>query len=103
VYCNRSESAGNRDLAPASVILIVAGRAENASIDSCHVALMTILIFESTDSDSSRRFAMCMSIDPKQCISKFTAASRGLRCYCTPLVAVGDDKKKGKERKGKGH
>jgi len=27
-----------------------------------------------------------MSIVPKQCISKFTEASRGLRCYCTPLV-----------------
>jgi len=29
-----------------------------------------------------------MSIVPKQCISKFTAASCGLRCYCTPLVLV---------------
>jgi len=27
-----------------------------------------------------------MHILPKQCVSKFTAASRGLRCYCTPLV-----------------
>jgi len=27
-----------------------------------------------------------MSIVPRQCISKFTAASRGLRCYCAPLV-----------------
>jgi len=29
-----------------------------------------------------------MSIVPKQCVSKFTAASRGLRCYCTPLVCI---------------
>jgi len=35
------------------VILIVARSAENASVDSCHVALMTILVLESTDSDSS--------------------------------------------------
>ena len=27
-----------------------------------------------------------MSIVPKQCVSKFTEASRSLRCYCTPLV-----------------
>ena len=27
-----------------------------------------------------------MSIVHKQCVSKFTEASRGLRCYCTPLV-----------------
>ena len=30
-----------------------------------------------------------MSIVPKQCVSKFTEASRGLRCYCTPLVDIG--------------
>jgi len=29
-----------------------------------------------------------MSIVPKQCVSKFTAASRGLRCYSTPLVCI---------------
>jgi len=29
-----------------------------------------------------------MPIVPKQCVSKFTEASRGLRCYCTPLVFV---------------
>jgi len=28
-----------------------------------------------------------VSIVPKHCVSKFTAASRGLRCYCTPLVS----------------
>jgi len=27
-----------------------------------------------------------MSIVPKQCVYKYTSASRGLRCYCTPLV-----------------
>jgi len=37
------------------VILFVARSTENASVDSCHVARMTILILESTDSDSSRR------------------------------------------------
>jgi len=29
-----------------------------------------------------------MPILPKQCVLKFTAASRGLRCYCTPLVEL---------------
>jgi len=29
-----------------------------------------------------------MSIVPRECISKFTAASRDLRCYCTPLVVL---------------
>jgi len=61
VHRNRLESAGNRGLVPASVILIVAPgyRTENASVDSCHVARMAIL--ESTDSDSSRRLA-CVSV-----------------------------------------
>jgi len=54
--CKHHESARNRGLVPASVILIVA-RTEDASVDSCHVTLMTILILESTDSDSSSRLA----------------------------------------------
>jgi len=57
VYCNRLEWAGNRGFGPVSVILIVARSTENASVDSCHVAPMAILILESTDSDSSRRLA----------------------------------------------
>ena len=89
MYCNRLESAGNRGIGPASVILIFALSTENASVDSCHVARMTILILESTDSDTSTRLnCLCMSIIPKQCIPKFTANSRGLRCYCTPLVSL---------------
>ena len=55
MYCNRLESAGNRGFGLASVILIVARSMENVSVDSCHVALLTVLILESTDSDSSRR------------------------------------------------
>ena len=31
--------------------------AQNASVNSCHVARMAILVLESTDSDSSRRLA----------------------------------------------
>ena len=48
VHCNRLESNGNRGLGPASVILIVARRTKNASVDSYHVARMTILILESS-------------------------------------------------------
>ena len=47
MYCNHLESAANRGLVPASMILIIAPshwRMENASVDSCRVARMTILI-----------------------------------------------------------
>jgi len=60
VHCNGLELTGNRGLVPAFVILIVAPShvtTENASVDSCHVALMAILILESIGSDSSRRLA----------------------------------------------
>jgi len=70
VYCNRLELGNYRGFGPDSVILFVARSTENASVDSCHVARMTILILESTDSDSSRRLA-CVCLVPKQCVSQF--------------------------------
>ena len=52
--------------------MIVALSTENASVDSCHVALMTILVLESTDSDSSRRLAFV-------CLLFLSSAYRNLR------------------------
>ena len=47
MHCSRSESAANRNIVPASMIVIVAPShvvyTQNASVDSCRVALKTIL------------------------------------------------------------
>ena len=81
MYCNRLEVAGNRGLGPASVIVIVARSTENASVDSCHVALMTILILESIDSNSSRRLA-CVSYVHIEIYSGFARFALLLHASC---------------------